>query len=240
MNTIQKFGIVHDFDGTVAETFKPSPSGLGVKEAYENSVECIFGPSALDYYKRTGGLQNRAPREVVDSLFNAGFWVGCGQDEATEQLVNRKIDCLLKHAFGQPLSDGTPWPRLTLGFASYWQWTSARMDTFTVILSSGHEVCIRKTFEMHNLPQPDLIVTDDEFRRLPEPLCKPDPRLWQYMLAKVDVSFRRTVYIGDDHVKDGELAKNAGVPFLHFAPKGAEYHGRNGTFDDWGSISLEA
>ncbi len=227
---------VLDFDGTVVRTFEPSPQGIGVHQAYQHAVTNLLGRDACAHYLAEGGLRNRAPREVVQRLLEVGYGNGCDLGEATEHLVEHKVTCLLTKAFGQPLEDGTPWPRLTQGFAVFWQKIKPHSDVFTAILSSGHEECIVKTFCMHNLMPPDLIVTDDEFRRLEKPICKPDPELWQYMLRKADVAFQSATYFGDDPIKDGGLARNVGVPFLHLAEKGTVHHGQEGTFDDWREI----
>lgn len=228
-----KSALVLDFDGTMANTFEPSPSGVGVHEAYHHAVLTTLGDGALAHYCKSGGLRNRAPREVVEELFDAGFGTGLDLTTATEHLVTSKIQCLLTRAFGQLCVDGAPWPRLTNGFGAFWRMVKERQEIATVILSSGHEDCIVRTFEMHNLPVPDLIVSDDDLRALPEPLCKPDPRLWQYMLGKSKFTFVNAVYVGDDVVKDGELAANSGVQFFHFAPEGTPRHGHEGTFADW-------
>lgn len=59
---------VFDFDNTIAQTFEPSPKGIGVKEAYTKTVEDIFGNEGLTVYQRIGGLQNRAPSELVYAI----------------------------------------------------------------------------------------------------------------------------------------------------------------------------
>ena len=224
--------LVLDFDGTVANTFEPSPSGLGVEGAYEYAVSHLFGTLALEGYKRDGGLQNRSPGEVVEALRRAGFGKDYDTASITDELVRLKIDCLIG-GIGQPLHDGVLWPRLTRGFADFWRCMSADATVFTVILSSGHRAFITKTFEVNGLPLPNLMVTDDELRALPQPLHKPNPQLWHYMLETANATFGSAVYVGDDQVKDGELARNVGVPFFHFTGTKAPLHRQVGTFDDW-------
>lgn len=69
-----------------------------------------------------------------------------------------------------------------------------------------------------------MLITHDETSRLPEPLCKPDPRLWEYMVTQAgqrNIRFTQAVYIGDDPEKDGELVQ--GIPdvtFFLFDPDG--------------------
>ena len=227
--------LVLDFDGTVANTFELNPNGLGVSEAYENAVGVLFGLEALGQYRSSGGLKNRSPREVVRGLQIQGFLSDGDTAQLTENLVRLKIECLTS-GIGQPLQDGALWPRLTLGFAEFWVQVRKNPETFTAILSSGHQAFITKTFEVHKLVLPHLTVTDDESRALPEPLSKPDPRLWQYMVERANMPLLNPVYIGDDQGKDGGLARNSGVPFLHFAPVGTNAYGHEGTFADWRDI----
>lgn len=226
---------VLDFDGTSFNTFELNPSGVGVNEACEYSVAHNFGQNALDYYIRNGGLGNRSPREVVTAIQLAGFRTQCNTKQATDDFVSVKIERLVG-GIGQRLPDGARWPRPTLGFADFWQEVKKDSAIFTAILSSGHLSFIEKAFEVHELSLPDLIVTDDELRALPEPLHKPDPRLWEYLLNKAGIPFEDVVYIGDDPKKDGQLARNAGVPFLHFAPKGTSPYCKEETFADWRDI----
>lgn len=227
--------LVLDFDGTVADTLKPSPSGLGVVGAYELAILKLFGEKACRAYKQAGGLQNRSPREVVVELQQAGFEGGSNTTALTDALVGLKIDCLTNE-IGKPLEGGDLWPRLTTGFASSWRQVRTNTSTFTAILSSGHQAFIRRTFEVHGLECPDFMVTDDELRALPKPLSKPDAGLWRYLLRESQVSFSNALYIGDDRVKDGGLARNSGVPFLLFAPAGTPEYGNAGTFADWRDV----
>ncbi len=232
------FGLVMDFDLTVANTFEPSPTGIGVKEAYEHAVESVLGRVAVESYRESGGLRNRAPREVVEELQRKGFKKQRDTGQMADELVKAKIECLINE-IGKPLPDGSLWPRLTNGFDDFWKrLTSMDMDEvpFTGVLSSGHYDFIFETFRVHGLEMPGITVTDDELRVLPEPLCKPDGRLWTYMLSVANVSLAQAVYIGDDPVKDGTLARNAGIPFLHFAAKGTSCHGAPNTFDDWRNV----
>lgn len=71
--------LVFDFDGTAAQTFEPSPNGIGVNEAYAKSIEAIFGEKGLTAYQQIGGLQNRAPSELVNLLLS---------HDSTEELID--------------------------------------------------------------------------------------------------------------------------------------------------------
>ncbi len=56
-----------DFDGTVAQTFAPSPNGIGVTEAYRLACQKIFG-SGFELYEEIGPLDSRSPMEVIRAL----------------------------------------------------------------------------------------------------------------------------------------------------------------------------
>ncbi len=64
--------VVLDFDGNLAQTFDPSPNGIDVGTAYQRAVESIFGKMGLKIYQEIGGLQNRAPMELVVAILEAG------------------------------------------------------------------------------------------------------------------------------------------------------------------------
>jgi len=72
MEAYNSYLIVCDFDGCLAATFEPSPRGRNVQEAYEYAIGSVFGKHGLEVYKKIGGLQNRAPREVVETLLANG------------------------------------------------------------------------------------------------------------------------------------------------------------------------
>lgn len=56
-----------DFDGTMAQTFVPSPNGIGVTEAYRLACKAIFGPE-FELYDEIGELDNRSPMEIIRAL----------------------------------------------------------------------------------------------------------------------------------------------------------------------------
>lgn len=61
-----------DFDQTIVETFESSPNGIGVEKAYDMSVFNIFGDVGRNIYKNVlGGLQNKAPSELVQLLISS-------------------------------------------------------------------------------------------------------------------------------------------------------------------------
>ncbi len=240
--------LAKDFDGTVAQTFEKSPSGVGVHEAHELTVETMFGVKALDHYIDGGGLRNRAPVEVVQDL------APDAKGDELNQLVSRFIDTKLSVLMGEigtRFSDGNIWPRPTTGYLGLRERIEeARDDGLLIddlILSSGHEPFIRKTYQAWNVGEPTHIVAEEAIRQLAldlpiEQLVKPSPVLmdvahnvWRqgYGLKSTSEPVLderdRIVYVGDDPIKDGELAKSSGVDFVLLDP--------GNSFEIWQSVA---
>jgi hypothetical protein len=146
--TTYEFGI--DFDGTMGRTFDPSPDGVGVEENYEDTLKQIFGETILATYLSEGGLQNRAPAEVIHDLYQlhpevlemAASHASQNHDElssvmpltaplldvwdtdplkaATETYIRQDLINSLDH-IGLLNEDGLPWPRPCNGFDSFWK-----------------------------------------------------------------------------------------------------------------------
>lgn len=230
---LQERLLASDFDGTSHLTSEPAPNGMTVPKAYEHGIGQVFGDDALKKYKDKGGLINRAPFEITKQLLpNADIDT---QRKKTEDLVAAKLGVLL-HQVGKRVEDSF-WPRLNPGFRNIWLPASVEPAIVTGVVSSGHDTFIRRSFEVHDLAPPDLTVTDDDMRplleRLPAELCVKPSRLlldllhyqWLGRRAKIGEEAEnpellhdtreRILYIGDDYRKDGALAKNAGVKFVH-------------------------
>ncbi|HVS58503.1 MAG TPA: hypothetical protein VHD60_02060 [Candidatus Saccharimonadales bacterium] len=225
-----------DFDGTIGYTNEPAPNGMTVELAYHQAVCEVLGHEACNTYSQTGGLINRAPAEVVAALLP-------DTDEETqrvqtEALIQTKLGYLLDQ-IGCRLDDGTRWPRLTPGFPETWEdiqrLRGKDVPVHTAVISSGHTAFINTFFDTHGLKRPDFMVTDDDMRgsRYAVPLrVKPSPLLvtkvqeqwWEYYgingvgEADLHVLTERTVYAGDDPTKDGQLARNSGIEFIHINP----------------------
>jgi len=259
-----------DFDETCFTTFISHGKGIEVHEAYEISVEQVLGPDARQDFSDYGGLSNRAPLDVIESLLTTEprlithalahaqdhfanpadiTDIGLGliarfadrdrpdHDELTvraitEMLVARKKEHLIPQI-------GPDWPQPVRGFDTFWNNIRTRRAAderwkrvHTAIVSSGHTDFIRKTLQVAGLADPDVYMTDDEMRRQVRPRTKPDPYALQlvrnawmnaYLVPKerqADDDFMkhtkgRSVYIGDDTDKDGNMATNDGIRFIH-------------------------
>lgn len=64
----KRYLLSFDFDGTIAETFKKGPRGIGVNEATNNAITDIFGKPGAIQLDRLGGLKNRAPSELINLI----------------------------------------------------------------------------------------------------------------------------------------------------------------------------
>ncbi len=244
---MEKILIVSDFDGTLAKTME-NPNGVGVIEAYEMAIDEIFGPEAVEIYKKTGGLKNESPSEVIgrilteelilkakkffhghQELFTSLSW---GLSILPEMLTRVKLLFLMKEI-------DQNWPLPYPGVINFLKQINRREIGFGII-SSGHTQFISKVFSVWEIPLPKIIVTDDDFRTRedlsPAERIKPSRVLFDLLHARwakdsgitheaklvefILKTREKMVYIGDDPKKDGELARQAGVPFLHFCPFG--------------------
>src|SRR6202161_598574 len=58
--------VAADLDGTMFDTFTPSPNDIGVEACYAKALHEIFDVKRL--LERIGGLQNRAPSQVIAAV----------------------------------------------------------------------------------------------------------------------------------------------------------------------------
>jgi 2-hydroxy-3-keto-5-methylthiopentenyl-1-phosphate phosphatase len=222
-----------DFDGTIARTFEPSPNNINVYESYRLAIEKVLGAQATEQYISDGGHNNRAPVEIVDSLLPK--LEARELNERTDRVVEAKLQISVNEIGVS--SDGLIWPRQVEGFTECWKDIHERKikgeAIDTAIISSGHTSFIEKSFDTWGLPYPDLLLTHETLVEQASDLptnqtVKPAPLMMN--LAKdmwvslyglendgtIDGKINsRILYIGDDIEKDGGLAKNSGVEFVH-------------------------
>lgn len=215
-----------DFDGTVAQTFKPSPNNIDVESAYLTAVDVVFGPKGLAQYQDEGGLRNRAPAEIVGQLAP-----GASDAEHTnllQSLVTTKLAVLVDEICLR-------WPQPTDGYRHFETTLSThpnRDNLSRVIVSSGHDPFIRRTYETWGIQTPEAIVAQEKLSAIAtnsgETLpFKPDRRVMEYAhmvwrgIASITEARRRfqrdaprMLYVGDG-TADAELATNSGVYFFH-------------------------
>lgn len=223
-----------DFDGTIARTFEPSPNNLSVYESYRRAIEKVLGAQATQQYIEDGGHNNRAPEEIVGSLLHE-----VEKDKLlkkTELVVQTKLGFSLKEIGVHP--DGSVWPLATDGFRQCWSDVQEKRQKGiaidTTVISSGHTAFIEKTFDTWDLPRPDMLITHETLLALGDNLptekkVKPAPfmmdiakNMWIELygldareMPKDEELNSRILYVGDDPEKDGGLAKNSGVEFVH-------------------------
>ncbi len=230
-----------DFDGTLFLTSEPSPDGTTVNSAYFDAIDYHIGTDASAEFAETGGHRHRSPAEIVLSL--VGIENAARVATLEGRITTTKLE-ILEGCIGQNLDDGVKWPRPMNGFLEFWanlqQARSSGYPIGSAIISAGHTSFISRTFQAHDLLPPDVLVTDDVRLGLglTTPLdqqVKPAPfmlhqaqRVWieQYSHSS---SVPRTIYVGDDPVRDGGMAANAGVEFVLISQENAS--------DAWARIS---
>lgn len=225
--------VATDFDGALANTFRPPPTGYDVNTATSLAIAQQFGPKGLKLYNDLGGMQNREPGELIGNLLQEADLRGIrmpsfgSAKKATEYFVDLKLALLLPQISRE-------WPRLYPGVREFFQIASeGYIPIKTAVVSSGHDRFINRVFEVNGLKPPDYLVSSDSIRALENPkrrLYKPYP--YQLALAHkqwlgthkivnddyglyADRGFGKThmIYIGDDPIKDGELATKSRIPF---------------------------
>jgi hypothetical protein len=223
-----------DFDGTVAQTFEKSPSGVGVDEAYDQAIDEVFGPNAVDRYHADGGLKNRSVVEVVRGLSpeSIGFDINLLVDKLTDSKL-----AILMGEIGTRFDDGTIWPRPTNGYLvlleELQKAKSEGRQIDSLILSSGHEAFIRLVYEKWSVAQPDYVLAQERLAYLGlSNESKPSRKVMDAALETWAEDYetnayssdlkKRVVYVGDDNVKDGDMARDSGIEFFHLNPTNSE------------------
>ena len=212
--------LVLDFDGTMADTFKPSPNEIGVGEAYCLAVEDLFGNQGEKVFWEVGGLKNRAPIELLQAIQKQGLVMNGNLENNAERLVSAKLKILLGEI-------GPDWPLPCLGYREFnmklFQLRQNGANIRLAILSSGHLAFIEKTLRIWEknwespVIWPDVIISDDDLRHLPVSVeQKTKPSSFLFKLIKEKMGEGKFFYFGDDPEKDGKLAMNSGVPFGWF------------------------
>lgn len=225
--------VAQDFDGTIAQTFQKSPSGVGIEEAYVTAIDDVFAGKSVDKYKRNGGLQNRSPLEIVQELSPRA------SDQEIQELLGSliasKLDVLIAE-IGSTFEDGSTWPRPVSGYFEFLavldQAHTDGQKIDTLILSSGHEPFIKKVYRSWGVEQPNHVIAQETAEKYVGNVVKPSSTLmdlahliWStgYRVDTSRLDFddvrRRTLYVGDSAEKDGQLAKNSNVGFVLIDPE---------------------
>jgi hypothetical protein len=192
----------HDFDGTTNDTGEEAPGIKTVNDGYKEGLDVAFGPEAADVFEAQGGHNHRTPPQIVEDItvvLRLGL-VPADILSKSKQVVDVKQGILFDQ-IGAPLPDGALWPRTTEGFREYWEAIYVAREhgrlVDTAILSSGHTPFIEKSFDVHGLPQPDMMITEEVIN---------EKGLSESMNSKI-------LLVGDSSRADGGLATNVGVHF---------------------------
>jgi hypothetical protein len=220
-----------DYDGTAFNTGEPAPGGGDIDAAYAPPIAEYIGQAAADDFLENGGHRHRTPTEIVHSL------VPDARTDQLERLSDKitqgKLEILMGWV-GLPLPDGTQWPRPIDGFTDTWEAIYAARQKGqpigTAVISAGHTRFEQKTFDIHDLPQPDIYLTEDVMKGLAlnlplEDQVKPSPFLTDITRLLFSQRLRRThphlrdtpidqIHIGDDPIKDLRLARNSHIDFV--------------------------
>ncbi len=183
-----KYLILTDFDGTLANTFAPSPDNLGVHEVHRLVIGEIFGSEGLRAYSSIGELSNRAPLELIVEILKVNpslaqkareflntssapkiVWNESEPEKTmAELLVQVKLHMLLGQV-GNTFKDGGEWPALYDGVSDFFKGiqrinSQGQVNMEVGVISSGHTKFIEKVFNLCGIPMPQIIVTDDDIR----------------------------------------------------------------------------
>ena len=188
-------------------------------------------------------LSGKKLNDILASCVPAGKGISWEWDDEnperiiTEFLVRAKLNHLLQKI-------GPYWPLPCPGFPQFYRKLPVLEQKHGVkivlgVISSGHEIFIKKTFSCWGIECPASLLTDDDLRGSDIDLAKaakPNPilldmlyKIWlknqglvltdDQFLAFKEEARAKTVYFGDDPNKDGQFARNAGVKFGHHDPK---------------------
>jgi len=255
--------ILLDYDETIANTFRQNRNGIDVTQAYQIACDQIFG---CRIFEQVGGLKNRTPGELVATILSAenehvltnahnyldkkngenlGEHIQFVQDaDLIELLVSAKLELLMAQ-IGTPCHDDSLWPNPCPGFVDLWKAMAtfnerhSKVKLVPEIVSSGHDLFIKKCFKLWGLSEPTLMVTDDTMRSiacnhlLAEERRKPHIGPVRILCAQwleqqgivnsddpISCIQGRGFYGGDCLRMDGQLAMNLKLPFFWFNPEG--------------------
>ncbi|MCL5438826.1 MAG: hypothetical protein M1268_02455 [Patescibacteria group bacterium] len=288
-NAGPRYLLASDFDGTLFNTFWPSPNNMDVRKAYELATNAIFGwygSHIYDLFSET----NDTPSEVVAKIFRIfspknylyewqkednirvtgeiiesahNFYLANWQElqpylsEAerdgktwthesmtnimTRMLVAQKLKYLVSEIGNK---NGDAWPQPCEGVLYFFERFKALkkegMPIDFAVISSGHDLFIKKTFDLWGLPHPDVMVTEDDIRiriypKEIERRFKPGMLplalthykwLRQQGLAPENDNFitnaqetrQRMIYIGDDIGKDLTMGFHGKIDHTYLYP----------------------
>ncbi len=151
-----RYLFVLDFDETIAHTFEPSPNKLDVAKSYSLAVREVLTEVGLGIYNEQGGLQNRAPQELVYDilasasdtqreiiLYAAEKFLEANRDGLqglvpkgkgapliwSDDSVSTVSELLVRAKLSYTLGEiGDEWPRPTKGFLDFYRSVDEHCD----------------------------------------------------------------------------------------------------------------
>lgn len=238
------------------EFYTSSLGGLKNRAPSELILDMLSGPNRQDFLAQAkiffetklSGLNILVPEGKGVPL----VWDDQHLEKIIGELFVRQKLSYLMDQVGMDLPDGQKWPPLCRGFAEFWN-TISRLKkdgvgVNTAIISSGHDLFIKKVFDLYDLTPPDILVTEDDIRgkhypKEMERRVKPgsfplalahlkwlrlnNPEVEYFTLDQSGIqstieSRNRMIYFGDDPIKDGQLANRAQMIFGWFNPNNKE------------------
>jgi FMN phosphatase YigB (HAD superfamily) len=160
-------------------------------------------------------------------------------DATTKLLTDLKVEQLVAQV-GLKLADDGYWPRPIDGFIDFCNQLEATRQSDgawfdTAVISAGHTDLIRSIHEMWGIRLMDIYITSDTVVEQgltkvmsPTQIGKPAPTMFnmaecewlrQYNQPPEAHYPERMLYVGDDLDRDGGLATNCGIDFVHISPQ---------------------
>lgn len=192
------------------------------------------GQSLIDNASQVHREQNgNFPRIIPESQDGKIKWHNERPEMTlTPMLIIQKLSYLLRE-IGTLNKNGKPWPLPCEGVLDFFQsLDSLKKEGVPIdfaIVSSGHESFIKRVLDAWNLPQPDILVTEDDLRLREFPKeaeIKFKPGVFPVALAhfawlrnqgltfskEIGLNTRtRIMHIGDTPTKDLVMADRAGI-----------------------------
>lgn len=196
--TMKYRAVLFDLGGTLVKTAEVPRIFKRVLETLGFQVDVERIEKALEINKNDLDVEAGQVKlgEAFWTKWNANLLTGVGIENDTEHLAKRISDAWWDHASLELYPDALPTlidltaRKIPIGLV-----TNALRNDYEQIL---HRLKIEPYF--------DVIVGTDDCRA-----AKPDPRIFRFVLEKLNLKPSETIFIGDDVRRDYEGSKRAGM-----------------------------